>query len=188
MRTSRPLSTGLGLALAAAISLCLPAGAALAQRAVSGNLQQEMTAAQFKAAGLDKLTPSELAALNDWLHGKVEQVAQQAAAQTGTAAASGAALAQAREEGRQEVIRKNRGFFDFGSKEAIESTIAGEFTGFGKGRRFVLANGQEWEQTESTSLSTRKQAPKVTIKPGIAGVWYLQVEGTNATPKVRRVK
>jgi len=184
MRMPRSLATGLSLAIA----LSLPAGAALAQRAVNGNLQQEMSPAQFKAAGLDKLSPSELAALNDWLHGKVEQVAQQAAAQAGTAAASDVALAQAREEGRQEVIVKNRGFFDFGSNEPIESTIAGEFTGFGKGRRFVLANGQEWEQTEPTSLSARKQAPKVTLKPGIAGVWYMRVEGVNTTPKVRRVK
>lgn len=183
MRMPRPLAAALGLAIA----LSLPAGAALAQRVAGGNLQQEMTPAQFKAAGLDKLTPAELAALNDWLHGKVEQVAQQTAVQA-DAGASGAALAQAREEGRQEVIRKNRGFFDFGSKEPIQSTIAGEFTGFGKGRRFILANGQEWEQTESTSLSTRKQNPAVTIKPGLAGVWYLKVEGSNTTPKVRRVK
>ncbi len=62
-------------------------------------------------------------------------------------------------------------------------TITGEFAGFGKGRRFVLANGQEWEQTESTSLNLRKQNPKVTIKPGLAGAWYLQVEGSNTMPK-----
>ncbi|HYG06544.1 MAG TPA: hypothetical protein VD865_09035 [Stenotrophomonas sp.] len=179
-----PLVTGIVLALA----LASPAGTALAQRTVSGDLQQEMSPAQFKAAGLDKLSPAELAALNDWLQGKVEQETRKAASQAGNSAASAAALAQAREEGRQEVIVKNRGFFDFGSKEAIESSIVGPFTGFGKGRRFVLANGQEWEQTESTSLSARKQNPKVRIKPGIAGVWYLQVEGTNATPKVHRVK
>ncbi|HVJ37795.1 MAG TPA: hypothetical protein VM687_08330 [Stenotrophomonas sp.] len=182
MRMLRPLATALGLAIA----LSLPASAALPQRAASGDLQQDMTPAQFKAAGLDKLTAAELAALNDWLHGKVEQVAQTAA--QADAGASGAALAQAREEGRQEVIRKNRGFFDFGSKEPIQSTIAGEFAGFGKGRRYVLANGQEWEQTESTSVSLRKQNPKVTIKPGLAGAWYLQVEGSNTMPKVRRVK
>ncbi|MDG2525861.1 hypothetical protein P6166_10905 [Stenotrophomonas sp. HITSZ_GD] len=176
MRLSRPLVSGLTLALA----LSLPAGAAFAQRTVNGDLQQQMTPAQFKAAGLDKLSASELAALNDWLQGKV-------AAET-EKAASAAALAQAREEGRQEVITKNRGFLDFGSKEPIESTLAGEFTGFGKGRRYVLANGQEWEQTESTELRARKDSPKVKIKPGLIGVWYLQVEGYNTMPKVRRVK
>ena len=103
-------------------------------------------------------------------------------------AAAATALAQAREEGRQEVIVKNRGFFDFGSKEPIESSIAGEFKGFGKGQHYVLANGQEWEQTESMSTSARKTDPKVKIKPGLGGVWYLQIEGSNSMPKVRRVK
>ncbi|KRG44810.1 hypothetical protein ARC20_07855 [Stenotrophomonas panacihumi] len=183
MRLSRPLVSGLALALA----LSLPAGAAFAQRAVSGDLQQEMTPAQFKAAGLDKLSATELAALNDWLQGKVAAETQKATAAVagGTGAA---ALAQAREEGRQEVITKNRGFLDFGSKDPIESTIAGEFTGFGKGRHYVLANGQEWEQTESTELRVRKDSPKVKIKPGLMGVWYLQVDGYNTMPKVRRVK
>lgn len=168
--------------LAFALALGLAAGTALAQRTFEGDLQQAMTPAQFQAAGLDKLSPAELAALNDWLHGKVAEETRKATAEATVA------LAQAREEGRQEVIVKNRGFFDFGSKEPIESTIAGAFGGFGKGRHYVLANGQEWEQTDAMQLSGRKQDPKVKIKPGVAGVWYLQVEGYNAQPKVRRVK
>lgn len=149
---------------------------AVAQRAVSADLQQQMTPAEFKAAGLDKLSAQELAALNDWLQGKV-------ASETATA------LEQAKEEGRQEVIVKNRGFFDFGSKEPIESTLVGEFTGFAKGRRYVLANGQEWEQTEAASLSgVRLSDPEVKIVPGIMGVWYLQVGKYNTKAKVRRVK
>jgi hypothetical protein len=184
MRLPRPLVSGLALALA----LSLPAGAAFAQRAVNGNLQQEMTPAQFKAAGLDKLSAGELAALNDWLQGKVAAETEKAATAAVAGGSSAAALAQAREEGRQEVITKNRGFLDFGSKDPIESTIAGEFTGFGKGRHFVLANGQEWEQTEATELRVRKDSPKVKIRPGLMGVWYMQIDGYNTMPKVRRVK
>jgi len=187
MRPTRLLVSGLALAVA----LSLTAGTALAQRSVHGDLQQEMSPAQFKAAGLEKLSPTELAALNDWLQGKVAQETQKAAAEAQASvggAASATALAQAREEGRQEVIVKNRGFFDFGSKEPIESSIAGEFKGFGKGQHYVLANGQEWEQTESMSTSARKTDPKVKIKPGLGGVWYLQIEGSNSMPKVRRVK
>ncbi|NEK65771.1 MAG: hypothetical protein G3W67_25780, partial [Xanthomonas perforans] len=84
-------------------------------------LQSQMSAEQFKAAGLDKLDAGELAALNDWLQGKV---AKEAAV----------VVEQAKEAGRQEVIVKNRGFFDFGSNEPIESNIVGEFKGFSKGR------------------------------------------------------
>ncbi len=157
------------------LALAAAAAPALAQRTVSGDLQTQMSAEAFKAAGLDKLSPQELAALNDWLQGRV---AEQTAV----------ALEQAKEAGRQEVIVKNRGFFDFGSREPIESRLVGEFTGFGKGRSYVLENGQTWEQTEAASLSVRKPAPAVKIKPGVAGVWYLQIEGYNTMAKVRRTK
>ena len=159
----------------AAVLLSLSAPA-LAQRVVEGDLQQQMSPSEFKAAGLDKLSAGELATLNRWLQGKVE-------------AATTQAVAAAREEGRQEVIVKNRGFFDFGSSEPITGVLQGEFRGFGKGRVYVLDNGQEWEQTDSTSVvGVRKQSPKVSIKPGVMGVWYMKVEGVNTQPKVRRTK
>ena len=163
----------------AAVLLSLSAPA-LAQRVVQGDLQQQMSAAEFKAAGLDKLNAAELATLNRWLQGKVEAATTEAVA---------AVREEAREEGRQEVIVKNRGFFDFGSNEPISGVLQGEFRGFGKGRIYVLDNGQQWEQTDATSISgVRKQSPKVSISPGVMGVWYLKVEGVNTQPKVRRTK
>ncbi|AVJ34258.1 MULTISPECIES: hypothetical protein [Stenotrophomonas] len=159
------------------LSLSTPA---LAQRVVQGDLQQQMSPAEFKAAGLDKLNAAELATLNRWLQGKVEAATTEAVA---------AVREEAREEGRQEVIVKNRGFFDFGSNEPISGVLQGEFRGFGKGRVYVLDNGQQWEQTDATSISgVRKQSPKVSISPGVMGVWYLKVEGVNTQPKVRRTK
>ncbi|MGE8237159.1 MAG: hypothetical protein ACN6PQ_12880 [Stenotrophomonas indicatrix] len=163
----------------AAVLLSLSAPA-LAQRLVQGDLQQQMSPAEFKAAGLDKLNAAELATLNRWLQGKVEAATTEAVA---------AVREEAREEGRQEVIVKNRGFFDFGSSEPISGVLQGEFRGFGKGRIYVLDNGQQWEQTDATSVSgVRKQSPKVSISPGVMGVWYLKVEGVNTQPKVRRTK
>ncbi|MBB6367919.1 MULTISPECIES: hypothetical protein [unclassified Xanthomonas] len=162
--------------LALCAALAVYAAPALAQRTVSGDLQTQMSPQEFKAAGLDKLSPQELAALNDWLQGKV-------------AKETAVALEKAKEEGRREVITKNRGFFDFGSAEPIESTLVGEFSGFAKGRHYVLANGQEWEQTEAASLaSVHRTAPKVKITPGIMGVWYMQIDNYNTRAKVRRVK
>jgi hypothetical protein len=164
------------LPAALCLALTISAAPVFAQRVVSGDLQTQMSASEFKAAGLDKLSPTELAALNDWLHGKVRQETE-------------IAVEKAKEEGRQEVIVKNRGFFDFGSKEPIESTLVGDFDGFGKGKKFVLANGQEWEQIETASLSgIRLQSPQVKIKPGLVGAWYLQVGNYNTQAKVRRIK
>lgn len=169
----------LRLLAGAALLLSLSAPA-LAQRVVEGDLQQQMSPAEFKSAGLDKLSAQELATLNRWLQGKVEAATTQAVA---------AVREEAREQGRQEVIVKNRGFFDFGSSEPITGALQGEFRGFGKGRVYVLDNGQEWEQTDTTSVvGVRKQSPKVSIKPGVMGVWYMKVEGVNSQPKVRRSK
>lgn len=139
-------------------------------------IQQQMTPQEFSAAGLDKLSPEELAALNEWLQ---REVGEQAAV----------AIEQAREEGRQEVVKKNRGFFHFDSEEPIESTLQGEFRGFGKGRRYTLENGQVWEQTDAARLAgVRKTDPKVTIRPGMLGVWWMQIDGYNTRAKVRRIE
>ncbi len=147
-----------------------------AQRVVNGDLQQQMSPAEFKAAGLDKLDAGELAALNHWLQGKVEQAAS-------------VAVEQAREEGRNEVREKSRGFLDFGSREPIKGTLQGEFRGFGKGRQYTLDNGQVWEQTDDASVSgVRRDAPAVEIAPGLMNVWYMRVEGINTRAKVRRTR
>lgn len=162
--------------LACSLALLALPFAASAQRGLDGDLQQQMSPSEFKAAGLDKLSGDELARLNRWLQTRVET-------------ASAVAVESAREQGRQEVITKNRGFFDFGSKEPITATLQGEFRGFGKGRLYVLDNAQQWEQVdETTAAGVRRQAPRVTIKPGVMGAWYLKVDGINTQPKVRRVK
>lgn len=163
------------LAVLTTLSLS-PLMPAHAQRVVQGNLQQQMSEAEFKAAGLDKLSAEELTTLNNWLQGKVQQAAT-------------AAVEQAREEGRQEVIVKNRGFFDFGSNEPIAATLQGEFRGFAKGRSYTLDNGQVWEQTDATTVAgVRRDAPRVEMIPGLMNVWYMRVEGLNTRAKVRRTK
>lgn len=157
--------------------LALPA-LALAQAAPP--LQQAMSAEEFRAAGLDKLSPEELARLNAWLDRRVEQQASAAVA---------AAVEQAREEGRKEVVEKNRGFFHFGSEEPIEASIVGEFTGFGSRKRYTLDNGQVWEQTDGASLAgVRRSNPKVYIKPGMLGAWWMRIDGYNTQAKVQRVE
>ncbi|MFT3667425.1 MAG: hypothetical protein QM795_02260 [Pseudoxanthomonas sp.] len=168
---------------------------AFAQDAASdarfADLRASMTAEEFKAAGLDKLSDAELTALSAWLTRKVgtetaravEQARQEVRQETQTA------VAQAQADTRKQVEQENRGFFDFGSDEAITSTLAGEFKGFAKGNRYTLANGQVWEQIEPASLNgVRKTNPEVTIKPGIFNTWFLRIKGYNTPAKVRRVK
>ncbi|KAF1715197.1 hypothetical protein CSC74_14100 [Pseudoxanthomonas yeongjuensis] len=143
---------------------------------LTANVEQQMSADEFKAAGLDKLSAQELAALNAWLQHKVVQETTKA-------------VEVAKEEGRKEVKEINRGFFDFGSSEAIESALVGEFNGFAKGRKYTLENGQVWEQIEPASLDgVRRTNPKVSIKPGMFNNWFMRIDGYNTAAKVRRIK
>ena len=136
-------------------------------------LQDKMTPAEFKAAGLDKLTPAELASLNAWLQGKVVEETRRVATET-----------------RKEVEKENRGFFDFGSSEPVVARLKGEFAGFANGRRYLLDNGQEWRQIDDAKLhGVRKTNPEMTIRPSLIGnAWYLTVEGYNTRTRVERIK
>ena len=168
-------------ALLLAILLALPA---LAGAQDAPPLQQAMSAEEFKAAGLDKLSAEELARLNAWLDRRVEQQATAA-----VAAAVQQVREQAREEGRKEVVEKNRGFFHFGSEEPIEASVVGEFTGFGSRKRYTLDNGQVWEQTDGATLAgVRRTNPKVRIKPGVLGAWWMRIDGYNTQAKVQRIE
>lgn len=170
------------------------AAAAGAQSPGRTALEQQMTPEEFRAAGLHKLSPEELAALHDWVQRQQAGAASASATPAPGAAALSAAeieriREQAREEGRREVKQESRGFLDFGSDEPIRSTLVGEFRGFAKGKQYTLANGQVWEQVEAAQLGgVRKTDPAVTIKPGLLNSWYLRIDGYNTTAKVRRIK
>jgi hypothetical protein len=157
------------------LPLALMAAFALTPHAVFAQkpIEREMTPEEFKAAGLDKLTPEELAKLNTWLGRKIDTVATEAAAQA-----------------KDKVEDENRGFFNFGSEEPIVARITGPFRGFGKGREFTLDNGQLWRQTDGATLVGAKlDSPEVRITPSIVGnAWYLSVKGYNTRAKVERVK
>ena len=170
----------LRIPFALAILAFAPMAWAQSSAPLTANIEQQMSADEFKAAGLDKLSAQELAMLNAWLQHKVVQE---------TTKAVEVAKEEAKEEGRKEVKEKNRGFFDFGSNEAIESNIVGEFKGFANGRKYTLENGQVWEQIESATLDgVRKTNPKVSIKPGLFNNWFMRIDGFNTAAKVRRIK
>lgn len=161
MTRCSPLRTAL---LSIAIVLALPvAGADFS------SLEERMSDTEFKAAGLDKLTPEELAALNAWLQHRT----------AGTAPAATYVPP----------LEDRTGFRDTVDNEGIVSRIAGEFTGWSGDTRFTLENGQVWEQAESGSMrGVRVDSPAIAIRPAFMGSWLLKVEGFNKTLRVRRVK
>jgi len=156
--------------------------------AQSPDLRTRMGEAEFRAAGLDKLSAEELARLDAWLVREIADQGAQAASMQAEQRITEVREA-AREEGRREVVERHRGFIHFGSDEPIISAIVGEFTGFAKGRRYRLDNGQVWEQTDNATLAgVRREHPGVHIRPGTFGVWWMRIDGYNTAAKVRRVE
>ncbi|MBB5015144.1 hypothetical protein [Rehaibacterium terrae] len=155
-------------------ALLLPAAALPAQEFSS--LEERMTGAEFKAAGLDKLSPEELAALNAWLRRELDAHGQRTAAQ----ATQGLA---------PEVDR--RGLIDSGASAGpIVSRILGEFRGWdGTNTVFELENGQVWQSTDPAArLAVRLHDPVVRISPGFMNAWFLSVDGYNARVRVKRIR
>lgn len=139
------------------------------------SLEERMSAAEFRAAGLDKLTPEELAKLNEWLRGKQ------------SLAPAGSAYTPA------QPVEDRRGFYPDAVADEdspIYSSIDGTFTGWSKrGDKFKLANGQIWEAIDSTTrLKVKLENPSVTLTPGMINGWFLQVEGYNTKVRVKRVR
>jgi hypothetical protein len=156
------------LALSLALS-CALAGSAQAQS--FSTVEERMSAADFRRAGLDKLSPEELASLNAWL--------QQDAARRGAVVAA---------------PEDRRGFEDGGifrssqDGDRIVATVAGRFSGWrGAGDRITLSNGQVWRITDSsTDLRVDLEDPQVVLERNAFGGWQLRVEGYNTRARVVR--
>jgi len=132
-----------------------PTGAAPEETA--GSIQQIMTPEEFRAAGLNKLSPDELQKLDAWLQG-YRQVTEQTAEKKATARAAKVEHAK---------------------MDLLVSRVDGTFNGL-TGRTVIrLEDGTVWKQANADD----RYRPKVTDHPaavvihGIFG-YKMQVEGT----------
>ena len=71
--------------------------------------------------------------------------------------------------------------------QSIESSIPGRFTGWVPGDTIVLANGQRWQVSDDSRGVVVVSDPKVKIRRGALGSFYMEIDGTNRSPKVRRL-
>ncbi|MGH8234724.1 MAG: hypothetical protein ACREPU_11120 [Rhodanobacteraceae bacterium] len=128
------------------------------------SLEERMSAADFKAAGLDKLSPQELQFLDGWLRTH-EQVK--------TISASGKPVFYPDNKPRDQFI----------------THLVGHFNGWAGQTVFTLDNGEVWKQAESGAYSCPGiDNPQVTIKPMILGSWLMYVQGCNQSVRVERTK
>lgn len=146
--------------------LLLLAATTVGAQSQPSTLEERMSQTDFRDAGLDKLSPTELAHLNGWLqaHGenKVKYVS-----------ASGSPV-----------------FYpDSSGRETVEDRIAGNFVGWRGKTVFTLDNGQQWRQAESGIYDAGTfPHPKVKIKPMLLGSWLMYVDGCGCSVRVQRIR
>jgi len=70
----------------------------------------------------------------------------------------------------------------------MQSTIPGHFEGWGPKARIKLANGQVWQIADDSQAYFNLDNPRVVIRRGMMGGFFLEVENSNRSPRVRRVQ
>lgn len=134
------------------------------------SLEERMTGQEFERAGLDKLSPSELAVLNQWI--RERSVANYEAAGESASSSAGADAP-----------------IDDMAREPFQARIVGDFTGWTGDTVFELENGMVWRQVDNaTFFIPSVDNPTVTIRPGFMNSWVLTVEGYNSSTRVERVE
>ena len=162
--------------LLVSLLVCVAIAAPLAFAQQFSSVEERMSSADFKAAGLDKLSPEELAKLNAFIKNEVE-------ARTARAHAEGAREQNMNDAGRI-------GFTDYhGARDEIVSRIPGTFKGWSGGATFKLENGQVWRQIDGSEfVGIHLENPVAHITPGLIGGWNIQIEGYGSFAKVERVQ
>jgi len=144
------------------------------------SLEEQMSGKDYTAAGLNKLTPAELEALNEWIR-------KRSVATLDAPKPSGAATAVAGGDTRG--LKTQTQAADQMERTPIHSRIVGKFTGWDGNTLFKLENGMIWEQDDKDKFYIREvDNPEVTIEPGMFKSWHLTVAGYNSRCRVERIQ
>jgi hypothetical protein len=143
------------LAVVVCVSLaCVHPALAAREKPMSDDIQQIMTPDEFKAAGLNKLSPDELAKLNAWLQG-YRQITEQKAEKKATARAERTKM------------------------DVLVSRVDGTFDGL-TGRTIIrLEDGTVWKQANADDRYRAKNPdhPAAVVIHGVFG-YKMQLEGS----------
>ncbi len=120
-----------------------------------------MTEAEREASGVSELSPSQVEALNNWL---IRYTANEAP------------VLQVENEEVIEVV-----------KQGMTSRIVGQFDGWSGKTRFVLENGQVFEQRRPGRWKTSLQNPEVRVTQNFMGAYELEIVSEGRSIGVRRL-
>ncbi len=121
-----------------------------AEDAPRRDIQDSMTAEEFKSAGLDKLSAEELKSLNAWLQG-YRQTAETKAAEKATAKAN------------EEIQKKITPDIKAQMAGGVLSRVDGEFKGLTGHTIIKLEDGSVWKQANADD----RYRPQVTDRPAV---------------------
>lgn len=125
-------------------------------------LQSMMGSEEFKAAGLDKLSPEELHRLDQWLMHFLAYDSQQ-------------------------LIKTDTDIQNL-QKSPVRRRIAGHFTGWSGDTLFTLDNGEVWKQRLPGRYAISLENPEIEIFRNLLGFFELKVVKTGSKIAVTRVK
>lgn len=160
------------------LSLAAAAPVLAWDRDVPVALRPYMTAEEFRAAGLHKLNPAELAQFQAWFVRTVGERPPADTARNPAPAASDNSASRFGVESMRDDLNR------------IVAVAEGSFEGWMPGTVFELDNGQAWEVIDSPRFRFLRELtdPTVTIERGSFGAYRLKVEGYNRWANVHRIK
>jgi hypothetical protein len=146
-------------------------------------IEQRLTSQQLRETGLDTLTPSQLARLNQLLNAPpaapvnavIPATLPAAGAQPASAfPALGASPAVAAKVPATE-IGEDKPLFGF-NDAPIKSRLKGTVSGWDEGTVFTLENGQQWKVLKGNmKLPKPITDSEIRVVPGLVGRWFLEV-------------
>ena len=141
----------------------LPLGPLSANSDSFPGVKKLMEAEEYKAAGLDKLTPEEHRALNQWL---IKYTAFEAPV----------------------IRRTNKEVKEVEKKFEITTHIKPPFAGWSGSTLFYMENGEVWQQRLSGRYSYTKDDTAVLINKNFMGFHVMTLVATGQSIGVKRVK
>ncbi|HVA54781.1 MAG TPA: hypothetical protein VNI53_03135 [Gammaproteobacteria bacterium] len=165
------------------IMLTMPLVVANAADSAQFDLLKDMSASDYRATGLDKLSDAQVKALSTWFANYESQHAKECAPSAGMASASAPVAAASKPATLASAHQR------VSDDDVTTSRISGKFSGWYGGTLFKLENGQTWEQTDDSVMTiAAMQNPEVTISKGAFNVYYLEVKGLVNSVPVRKVQ
>lgn len=135
------------------------------------DIRELMSAEEFAASGLSRLSNEEFDVVNRWLmHYSGEAVVETISATSATSATS--------------ANPAERGLDSY----TVRSRIDGEFTGWNGPTRFALKNGQLWETKSTRRYSYSAIDPEVEITRNWLGTYKMRILDTDKSIYVKQVR